>query len=139
MNLVSVIIPVYNVEEYLCACLDSVLNQTYKNLEVILINDGSTDKSALLCDEYAKKDARVRVIHQINKGISETRNIGMKSAQGEWWTFVDSDDVIHPQMIEVLLNIASNNKDCKIVCCNNKRVYKKNNFSFDPNINNITS
>lgn len=139
MNLVSIIIPVYNVEEYLCACLDSVLNQTYKNLEVILIDDRSTDKSALLCDEYAKKDERVRVIHNPHKGVSYARNTGMATAQGEWWMFVDSDDVIHPQMIEVLLNIASNNKDCKIVCCNNKRVYKKNNFSFDPNINNITS
>ena len=82
MNLISVIIPVYNSEKYLRACLDSVINQTYKHLDIILINDGSTDQSGYICDEYAKKDSRIKVIHQNNQGVSAARNKGMSEIKG---------------------------------------------------------
>ena len=139
MNLVSIIITVYNVEDYLCECLDSILNQSYKNFEIIIVDDGSTDKSPQICDEYAAKNNNIRVIHQNNSGISVARNIGMKKAQGQWWMFIDSDDVIHPQMLEILFNIINQNQDCKIACCNSKRVYKKNqiSFKFYDNNNNV--
>ena len=103
--LVSVIIPVYKVEPYLRECVDSVLSQTYTNIEIILVDDGSSDGCPAICDEYAAKDSRVRVIHKENGGLSDARNAGMKIASAEWWTFVDSDDVIHPQMIEMLMKL----------------------------------
>ena len=88
-TLLSVIIPVYNVEEYLAKCLDSILGQTYQNLEVILVNDGSKDGSGSICDAYAQKDSRIRVIHKENGGLSSARNAGMDAATGEYITFVD--------------------------------------------------
>lgn len=91
-KLLSVIIPVYNVEKYLPKCLDSIINQTYKNLEIILINDGSTDNSGKICDDYAKNDKRIKVIHQINRGVSAARNVGLDFCSGDYITFVDSDD-----------------------------------------------
>lgn len=100
---VSVIIPVYNMTAYLDRCMQSVLSQTYRFLDIILIDDGSTDGSGALCDEYAKKDARVRVVHKQNGGQSSARNAGLESAKGEYITFVDSDDFIHPQMIDLLV------------------------------------
>ena len=104
--LVSVIIPVYNVESYLVRCLDSVLVQTYKNLEIILVDDGSKDKSGQICDEYAKRDNRVKVIHQTNRGQSAARNAGVQSATGEYIAFVDSDDEVVPEYIGVMLGAA---------------------------------
>lgn len=101
--LVSVIIPVYNVEKYLDRCMECVLNQTYKNLEIILVDDGSTDSSSKLCDEYEKKDNRIMVIHKENGGLSSARNTGISVANGDYIVFVDSDDVIHRQMIQILL------------------------------------
>ena len=101
--LVSIIVPVYNVEEYLERCVDSLLAQTYKNIEIILINDGSIDNSGAICDGFAEKDARVRVIHQLNKGVSAARNAGLDAAQGDYIGFVDSDDYIHPKMYQKLL------------------------------------
>lgn len=89
---ISVIIPVYNVEKYLCECVDSVLNQTYRNIEVILVDDGSTDNSPKLCDQYSKRDNRVMVIHKKNGGLSSARNAGMKTMTGEYFVFLDSDD-----------------------------------------------
>lgn len=91
-TLLSVIIPVYNVEEYLEKCVESILNQTYTDLEVILVNDGSRDSSGAICDAFAQKDSRVRVIHKANGGLSSARNAGMDAATGEYITFVDSDD-----------------------------------------------
>ena len=98
--LVSVIIPVYKVEDYLAECVDSVINQTYRNLEIILVDDGSPDGCGAMCDAYAAQDERVRVIHRPNGGLSAARNSGMDIATGEFITFLDSDDWIYRGMIE---------------------------------------
>lgn len=102
--LVSVIVPVYRVEKYLRICVDSILAQTYSDLEVILVDDGSPDGCPAICDEYAQQDARVRVIHQKNAGLSAARNAGLDLCQGEYITFIDSDDFVHPRFVELLLN-----------------------------------
>ena len=102
-DLVSVIIPVYNVEAYLCQCLNSVLNSTHSNLQVILVDDGSTDSCSSVCDTYADRDNRITVIHQENQGLPAARNAGVAVARGEFVAFVDSDDMISPTMIETLL------------------------------------
>lgn len=99
-DLISVIIPVYNIEKYLRACIDSVLAQTYKNWELILIDDGATDSSGLICDEYANVDSRVKVFHQKNGGRSAARNAGLNSATGSFVMFVDGDDWIDPDCLE---------------------------------------
>ena len=104
--LVSVIVPVYNVEQYLPRCVDSILSQTYKNLELILVDDGATDSSGTICDEYAAKDSRVRVIHKENGGLSSARNAGIDIASGEYLEFVDSDDWIEPDTVESMLGMA---------------------------------
>lgn len=101
-KLISVIIPVYNVEKYLSDCLDSVLSSTYTNLEIILVNDGSIDSSGTICDVYAKKDSRIIVMHQDNQGLSSARNAGLNRATGEYVGFVDSDDKISKNMYEEL-------------------------------------
>ena len=103
MPLVSVIIPVYNVEKYLAECVDSVLNQTHRNIEVILVDDGSSDGSGAMCDAYAEQDERVRVIHKTNGGQSSARNAALEVMTGEWLLFVDSDDWIEPDTLEALL------------------------------------
>lgn len=103
---ISVIIPVYNTAEYLPRCLDSILKNTYRNIEVICINDGSTDNSASILTEYAGKDARVMVISQQNAGVSSARNVGMDQASGNYIAFVDSDDWVHPQYFEILVCLA---------------------------------
>jgi len=104
--LVSVIVPVYNVEEYLARCVNSILSQTYANLEVILVDDGAKDSSGRICDEFAEKDSRVRVIHKENGGLSSARNAGIDIAQGDWLEFVDSDDWLEPDAVENLLSLA---------------------------------
>ena len=101
-RLVSLIVPVYKVEQYLKRCMDSVLNQTYKNIEVILVNDGSPDNCPALCDEYAKIDSRVRVIHKENGGLSSARNVALDSVKGDYIFFVDSDDWLALDTLEVL-------------------------------------
>ena len=101
-DLISVIIPVYKVEEYLCRCVDSVLAQTYGNLEIILVDDGSPDGCPAMCDAYAGQDARIRVIHQENAGLSGARNAGIDAARGQWLAFVDSDDYLAPDFLECL-------------------------------------
>lgn len=100
--LISVIIPVYNVEKYLHKCVDSVLAQTYQNLEIILVDDGSTDSSGKICDEYAQKENRINVIHKKNGGLSSARNAGIDIAKGEFLAFIDSDDWVDAQFIEIL-------------------------------------
>ena len=91
-ELISVILPIYNVEKYLEKCLKSVINQTYKNLEIILVDDGSKDNSPQICDEYAVKDKRIVVIHKSNGGLSDARNAGIEIAKGKYITLIDSDD-----------------------------------------------
>lgn len=101
---VSVIIPVYNVEAFIAQCLESVINQTYKNLEIICINDGSTDSSKDICDSFTQRDNRVRVIDQKNKGLSGARNSGIEYAKGEFIFLLDSDDWLASRAIESLVN-----------------------------------
>lgn len=103
--LISVIVPVYRVQEYLERCVKSILSQTYKNLEVILVDDGSPDQCPAICDAWAEKDARVKVIHQENKGLSGARNAGIDAASGEYLAFVDSDDYVSPHFIEELYQL----------------------------------
>ena len=109
-NLVSIVIPIYNVEKYLNECVDSVIVQTYHDLEIILVDDGSTDNSGKLCDEYKKIDDRIKVIHQKNGGLSAARNTGMDSAIGEYLYFLDSDDYIEPQTVERLVDTIEQEK-----------------------------
>ncbi|MBO5128772.1 MAG: glycosyltransferase family 2 protein [Oscillospiraceae bacterium] len=104
--MISVIIPVYNVEKYLAECIDSVLCQSYTDYEIILVDDGATDSSGEMCDEYALKDSRIRVIHQPNGGLSAARNTGLRAARGEYVYFLDSDDYIEPCALEDLLGLA---------------------------------
>lgn len=106
--LVSVVIPVYNVSRYLPQCMDSVIRQTYRNMEIILVDDGSTDGSGRICDEYAQRDARVCVVHSLNKGLASARNLGLDHIRGEYISFVDSDDWIEPHTIETLISTAIN-------------------------------
>lgn len=118
-NFISVIVPVYNVEKYLDRCIRSIVNQTYKNLEIILIDDGSPDNSPQMCDEWAEKDSRIKVIHKQNGGVSSARNAGINAASGDYIGFVDGDDYIDPDMYEVMLTeIIENEADaarCAIV------------------------
>ena len=108
-SLISVIIPVYNTEQYLRRCIDSVLAQTFQDFELLLIDDGSTDSSGAICDEYAAQDARVRVFHKENGGVSSARNVGLDHAQGEWITFADSDDYVFSCWLEnFVLNTSGN-------------------------------
>ena len=100
MEKVSVIIPVYNVEKYICKCLDSVINQTYKNIEIILVDDGSLDGSGKICDDYAKKDDKIKVIHKENGGLSSARNEGLEISTGKYVFFVDSDDYVAENLLE---------------------------------------
>ena len=93
-DLITIIIPIYNVEKYLRECLDSVINQTYKKLQIILIDDGSNDNSGKICDEYKEKDNRIEVMHKANGGVSSARNAGLKIAKGDYITFVDGDDYL---------------------------------------------
>lgn len=100
--MISVIVPVYKVEKYLSRCIESILNQTFTDFELILVDDGSPDQSGVICDSYAKKDNRIHVIHKENGGLSSARNAGIEAAQGEYVFFVDSDDIIHEQSLEIL-------------------------------------
>ena len=113
---ISIIIPVYNAECYLRRCMDSILSQTFENYEIILIDDGSIDESGKICDEYAAADSRIIVIHQKNQGQSVARNNGIQRARGEWIHFVDSDDFIHPQMLELLYKAVKDTSADMAVC-----------------------
>lgn len=113
--MVSVIVPVYNVAPYLSACLQSIAAQTERDLEVILVNDGSTDASGKICEEWIKMDSRFKVLHQENQGPSVARNIAIENAKGDFYVFVDSDDLLHPKMIETMLGHIGNND---IAACN---------------------
>lgn len=135
--MISVIVPIYNVEEYLPTCIESILNQTYKDLEIILVDDGSTDKSGEICNGYAKQDNRCIVIHQSNKGLSEARNVGLDYAKGEYISFIDGDDYIHPQMLEILYEaLQKGDYDFSMVTFRQVEQYKKENFIASINNNN---
>ena len=114
--MISVIVPVYNVEKYLSRCIDSILNQTYKDFEIILVDDGSKDNSGKICDEYAAKNKNIKVVHSENVGPSDARNFARDKAQGEFITYVDSDDMINNQFLEILMKLIIENK-ADISCC----------------------
>lgn len=122
--LVSVIVPVYKVEAYLPQCVESIIGQTYQNLEIILVDDGSPDACGSICDDYAKKDNRIKVFHKHNGGLSDARNYGIAQSTGEYLGFVDSDDWIELDMFEVLVNVAEAN-GADIVACGFYHEYPK--------------
>lgn len=132
--LISIVIPVYNVEKYIDRCIVSVVEQTYKNLEIILVDDGTPDDSGKLCDEWAEKDDRIVVYHKPNGGLSDARNYGTERANGEFITYIDSDDYVLPEYVEYLYNnLVACNAD--ISCCDLKSVYKNERVtSFEDNI-----
>lgn len=114
--LITVVIPIYNVEKYLKKCIESIIKQTYKNIEIILVNDGSTDNCPKICDEYAKKDKRIIVIHKKNGGVSEARNAGIDIAKGKYITFIDSDDYVAKEYIENLyVECEKNNTEVSLI------------------------
>ena len=116
MKKISVIVPIYNVEQYLYQCIDSIIAQTYTNLEIILVDDGSTDSSGEICDKYASVDCRIVVIHKKNGGLSEARNAGINVATGDYIGFVDSDDYIFPDTYRGMIEACENN-NCEIAVC----------------------
>ncbi len=124
-ELISIIIPVYNVERYLEKCLNSVLEQTYQNIEIILVNDGSTDNSLKICEGYSEKDKRVHIVQQRNAGLSAARNVGIKNAKGKYFMFIDSDDWIDKNMVKSLYN-SLKKFNVKLACCG-KVVYESEN------------
>lgn len=122
---VSIVVPVYNVEKFVAKCIESIINQTYKNLEIILVDDGSTDSSLKICKYYEKKDSRIIVIHQENIGVSEARNTGLDKVTGKYLAFVDADDYICENYIEELLNAIIKNKTKISQCGINLVLYGK--------------
>lgn len=125
---ISIVIPVYNASKYLSKCLDSVINQSYSNIEIVLVDDGSRDNSGNICDEYSNKDKRIKVIHKENGGVSYTRNTGIKKATGDYITFVDSDDLVHSDYVRKLVeNVDSDT----LSVCQIENFYDKVNYSND--------
>ena len=122
MKTVSIIIPVYNVAKYLPQCLDSVINQTYSNLQIIVVDDGSTDNSGKICDEYAEKDNRITVIHQKNAGAANAKNTGLDNVDGDYVTFADSDDWVELNWIDAMVS-AMEKYDVDVVECSFDRVF----------------
>ena len=123
-KLISIIVPVYNTRQYLDKCVESIVKQTYDNIEVLLIDDGSTDGSDKLCDKWLKKDNRIKVYHKRNGGLSDARNFGLEHATGEYIGFVDSDDWVDRKMYEVLLN-GCERHNVDVGCCNRIRVFAR--------------
>lgn len=125
--LISVIVPIYNVEKYLARCVDSIVNQTYINLEIILVDDGSPDLCPQMCDDYAEKDSRIKVVHKKNGGLSDARNAGMAVATGEYIGFIDSDDYVSDDFFECLLDVM-NKENSDIAECSVVKFYEDNRF-----------
>lgn len=121
-KLISIIVPVYKVEKYIRKCINSIINQTYKNIEVILVDDGSPDECGKICDEYKEKDNRIKVIHKKNGGLSDARNAGLDICNGEFVCFIDSDDYVLENYIEYLYMILKEN-NANISCCNFEYIY----------------
>lgn len=131
-DLISIIVPVFNVEKYLEECLTSIINQTYKNLEIILLNDGSSDNSLNICKKFKAMDNRIRIIDKENSGVSDTRNLGVENSNGKYIMFVDSDDYIDVNMISIMYNtLIENNVD--VVRCSNNIVKDKKNLNIEKN------
>lgn len=131
-KLISVIVPIYNVEPYLERCIESIRNQTYNNLEIILVDDGSKDGCGIICDHYEKLDSRIKVIHKVNGGLSDARNAGIEIATGDYFAFIDSDDFIHHTMYEKLMGkMLETNAD--IAICNLKYTYEGTESEIDVN------
>ena len=124
-DLISIIVPVFKVEEYLDECIESIVNQTYRNLEIILVDDGSPDNCPQMCDEWAVRDSRIKVIHKVNGGLSDARNAGIEIATGDYIAFVDSDDFIKPDMLEklhaVLVKADADISACGILTCEGEK------------------
>lgn len=139
-SLVSIIIPVYNSDQYLRRCVESAINQSYANLDIILINDGSSDESGMICDEFLARDSRIRVVHKENGGPSSARNIGIDLARGRYITFLDSDDWIHNEFIEKTMRIL-NALEADIVVCDFLEVGSENFIAnkIDPVVMQFTS
>ena len=116
MPKVSIIVPIYNVEKYLCRCVDSILAQTFTDYELFLVDDGSPDNCGMICDGYAKKDGRIKVIHKANGGLSDARNVAIDIASGEYFSFIDSDDHVEPDMIETMYNALVETDSDMAVC-----------------------
>ena len=127
---VSIILPIYNVEKYLSACLDSVCNQTHKDLEIILVNDGSPDTSGYIADQYSQRDSRIKVLHKKNEGVSVARNLGIDNATGEYVCFCDSDDLLMPDYVEYLLGMVNSTK--ADIAVTNRFHYNYSGSSFYP-------
>ena len=138
MPLISVVTPVYNVKKYIYRCIDSILAQTVSDFELILVDDGSPDNCGAVCDEYAAKDGRVRVIHQENRGQAAARNRALDMARGEYVAFVDSDDWVHPRYLEILLGNAREKKaDVMLRICHDLINGELTNFLLPPHIQQI--
>lgn len=127
-KLVSIVVPIYNAEAYLEQCLDSIVNQTYKVLEIILVDDGSKDNSLEICNSYAKIDCRIVVVHKENGGVSSARNIGIEQSKGEYILFIDSDDTVELTYVEELVNANKDGKRDLVICGYNNIFVYKNNF-----------
>ncbi len=122
---ISIIVPVYNVKKFLNRCVNSLVNQTYQNLEIIVIDDGSTDGSEILCDQLAKTDSRIITIHKKNGGLSDARNTGINLSTGEYLFFVDGDDWLDKKALEILINLAATKKNIDIIECNYRDIYQE--------------
>ena len=118
--MISVIMPIYNSEKYVSEAIESVCNQSYKNWELLIVNDGSTDQSSKIIDDYAKKDSRIKVFHRSNEGVSMARNYALDKCNGNYITFIDSDDVYHPERLKKMMQIFVQNPDCDIVFSRHK-------------------
>ena len=125
MKLISIIVPIYNIKPYLSRCIESIIKQDYKKLEIILVDDGSKDGSGELCDEYAKKDKRIKVIHQENAGLSIARNVGTNLAKGKYIAYVDGDDYLESDYISYLYKLIKDNKADISVCAHNNHNFKE--------------
>ena len=133
-ELISIILPVYNVSKYLEECMKSIINQTYKNIEIIVVNDGSTDESDYICEKYKKLDNRIKVIHQKNQGLSAARNTGLNYCKGEYISFIDSDDYVKPDFIEKLYR-AIKEKNTSVAICNYVSLYQNKDLRCEENLN----
>lgn len=131
--LVSIIVPCYNVEQYLANCIESILYQSYPNWELILVDDGSSDRSGKICDEYTMKDSRIKIIHKKNGGVASARNVGIDTATGEYASFLDGDDFLHPDFLRDMIMLMQK-KNADIVQCNFVRGYKEKFSDFVDNV-----